>query len=204
MKTAISASGVFLAACVAVFAGQPTAEQQKHADYFPLAVGSKWRYELYINQTKQKGAGSQIAKVETIKGVKLARHESSEDMYPEQIAVQYLSANEKGVFRHITNGLELDPPVCVLKYPIKENESWQSTTTVGGKQVTTQCSVGQWEEIKVPAGKFKAIPVDVSVKELPDVKGKFWYAANVGIVMQTTEFKNAIITLRLESYEKGK
>src|SRR5262245_87884 len=128
MKKTIGANGVFLAVCLTAFAGQPTAEQQKPIDYFPLTAGSKWRYELYHNQTKQKGAGSQITKVETIKGVKLARHESSQDMYPEQIAVQHLSANEKGVFRHIANGLELDPPVCVLKYPIKENDSWQSTT----------------------------------------------------------------------------
>ena len=132
--------------------------QDKAPDYFPLASGTKWSYELDQAGKKTK-ISSQIAKVETVDGKSLALFETT--INGEVTSTEQLAATEKGVFRHRINGIELSQPVCILKYPLKKDDTWEAETTIANEPLKIKGKVIDNEEVTVAAGKYKAFQVEV-------------------------------------------
>jgi hypothetical protein len=168
-------------------------------DYYPLREGTKWHYRVEVGG-KMVQVTNQIAKVETIDGQPLARLETV--VGGQVTASEHLRTTAQGIFRHRYNGIDVTPPLCLLKYPVKDGESWASDVKIGGMQLKVRCRVGREEEVEVPAGKYKAVTSDVET-EVGGVKitTKYWFASGVGVVKQTADLGGKAVSLQLEKFE---
>ena len=45
------------------------------------------------------------------------------------VATEHLTSSAEGVFRCRYNGIEVSPPLCIFKYPIKENATWEAASS---------------------------------------------------------------------------
>lgn len=88
--------------------------------------------------------------------------------------------SEKGITRPpLGGGTERMPD---LKLGGKPGDTWEYMTAgFGGRTMTRKYTLGKVEEVEVPAGKFRAVRVDVEA-DLGEVTNNqtAWYAAGVG------------------------
>jgi hypothetical protein len=193
---------LFMLAASGVAAPRLLADDKvKPPEYLPLKEGLKWHYQVEANGQKRQLV-TQIAKIEAINGQSLARLELVVNGIV--AASEHLSVTARGIFRHRFNGEDISPPVCVLKFPVKNGASWESENKVGEQTAKMACRVVT-EEVEVPAGKFKT----VSVQVVADAAGMkitttYWFAAGVGIVKQIAEVAGQKIEMKLEKIERGK
>ena len=177
-------------------------EKGKAPDYYPLTLGTKWIYELRAEGQKKK-LTNQVAKFETIDGKKLAVVETVIDGTVTGTA--HIAVTDKGVMCHRMNGVELAPPLCVLKYPFKKDDTWEVETTLGAEKMTVKGKAVGTEEVTVPAGKYKAVKVELerTVAGM-QVSATSWFAPDAGVVKQTMSSGGSTATLELEKFEAGK
>jgi hypothetical protein len=197
-------AGILLSVAMALVGGASlfAADDETTPDYYPLKVGTKWHYELNANGNKMTVINA-IAKVEDIDGKSLSRLETTID---DQVkATEHLTVTDKGVFRHRIKGIAITPPVCLLKFPVKDGESWNSDLKIGEEQVSFKAKAGKEEEVTVPAGKYKAVTSELEVTASGvNVKTRYWFAKDVGVVKQTIEVNNTNVEMELSKFEKGK
>jgi hypothetical protein len=178
-----------------------TTYQEKTPDYFPLTAGTKWFYTFDHGGKKTK-FNRQIGKLETVDGKSLALLETV--VGGNVTNTEHLTTTDKGVYRYRVDGTELSPPVCVLKYPLKKNETWETESIIANEQVKVKGKVIDAEEVTVPAGTYKTFRVEVETS----VAGMqatltFWVAPDVGIVKQTIDGSGKDF-VELTSFEAGK
>lgn len=175
--------------------------QKGGLNFYPLQKGNQWHYQVSANGGKGE-LTFQIADIDTIKGKKASRLETLSNKVA--TANEHLILEKNGLFRHKYNGLALDPPVCVLKLPFKEGETWKNQIKVPGAEVEMNCKATE-KKIEVPAGKFKTIHVqiDFQVNGAPCKTG-YWFADGVGMVKQTLDFGQGEITLEMKEFIPAK
>jgi hypothetical protein len=221
MKTVINTLLVVTIVALPAFSQSATAPEAKQApstakarakseakDYYPLKVGSTWHYRIDAG-TGQKGTlRSVIAGVENSDGKSLSRLEV--DVNGQRApATEHLMSDEKGVSRVKMNGLELSPPLYLLKYPLKAGQKWETKTTVAGQQLDVSCRQGTEEDIEVPAGKYRAISSTIQTtqqtpKGAVSIVNTYWFANDVGVVKQKIEIGDKVILMELTKYEPAK
>jgi hypothetical protein len=189
-----------LAIGVASAAQQPEPDKEKTPDYYPLKPGTKWIYQFEENGKKME-ITSQVAKLETIEGKSLALIERL--VGGDVKETEHLTATDKGIFLNRRNGVEHSPPVCLLQYPVKKGDAWESETTLGNQQMKVKSKSVDFEEVTVPAGKYKAVRVDVEIA-VGGINANltYWFAPDVGIVKQTNN--GTKVSFELEKYEAAK
>ena len=170
-------------------------QEKQQPDYFPIALGNKWHLQFEKKGVKTSGI-MEVVKVETAAGQTRAFLEMT--MMGKKLPRDgQISTSDKGVFLH-----KLEPPVCLLKYPVKEGASWRVQSKNNGVEYLVVCTVGKWEQVEVPAGKFKAIKVHVEYEEnVAPFTTDYWFAADVGIVMLSTSSLKG--TTKLVKFEKA-
>lgn len=197
---------VVLGASFWVSTGIAQEKSQNEKSYYPLNAGNKWTYQIESDNIPKGSAKlvNQIAKIEKIDNVSLARLETTAK---ERIAAtEHLSVNEKGIFRHRYNGVEITPPICLLKFPIKKNDSWKTESVTGKEKVKMVCKSDE-EEIEVPAGKFKTVKVVLDAEVVDAgiiVSTTYWFASRTGIVKQHVNINGMQFSILLEKFEEGK
>ncbi|MEY4612695.1 MAG: hypothetical protein RL179_668 [Planctomycetota bacterium] len=197
---------VVLGASFWVSTGIAQEKSQNEKSYYPLNAGNKWTYQIESDNIPKGSAKlvNQIAKIEKIDNVSLARLETTAK---ERIAAtEHLSVNEKGIFRHRYNGVEITPPICLLKFPIKKNDSWKTESVTGKEKVKMACKSDE-EEIEVPAGKFKTVKVVLDAEVVDAgiiVSTTYWFASRTGIVKQHVNINGMQFSILLEKFEEGK
>ncbi len=197
--------GLLVVAGYASICHLPLAADEKDAppSYFPLAVGAKWSYKLdldgNVNALEYK-----VAKIEKIDGQDVAEMEVSAD--GRVVSTEQLATNDQGVFRHRYNDAKIDPPSCLLKYPVKAGDTWDLKTKVGDTDAKMTCRVAdEMPEIEVPAGKYTTVVVDIETDlDGQTIKAKFWFSEGVGFVKQEFEFRGFKGSLELEKFEPAK
>jgi hypothetical protein len=165
--------------------GQSLLAPLTEASYFPLKAGTKWHYQMVNYKGEKEERTHQIVKIEQIDGQPLARLEGSSR--GDLVTTEHLSSTAKGVFRHRFNGIDVIPPLCLLKFPIKLGESWESALKIGQERGRAICRVGA-EEVAVPAGHYKTITAQISVFDQlgsTQVETRYWFAPGIGVVKQT-------------------
>jgi hypothetical protein len=201
---AIATIGILLVAALPGWAQAPSAKptKDKVPTYYPLKVGSKWHYQVDAGEGRKVLIVNQIAKIENIDGQNLARLETVAN--GEVKATEHLSSNDQGVFRNRYNGMEVTPPVCLLKYPIKEGQSWETETKAGEQQLTVSGREGR-AEIQVPAGKYQTVTclIETSVNGMK-ISTNYWFAPDVGVVKQTIDLGGRVVNMELVKFEDGK
>lgn len=195
---------VVLAVLLALISGQTLGQAQTSGpDYYPLKVGTNWTYRVVLGSEAKGQVTNQIAKIEKIDDQSLARQETVAQ--GAVAATEHLSSTAKGIFRHRYNGVEVTPPVCVLRYPVKQGDSWGSEAKVGEQTIKMTSRVVGEEEVAVPAGKYKAIAVQVDGDAAgTKIRTTYWFVANIGFVKQITDIGGNHITLEMDKFEAGK
>lgn len=196
-------------ACVFLFASvllaPATAADDKPADdkvvdsnYFPLQDGTTWKYQFGENTVVYK-----VAKREKKGGVSCARVDMILDGKVQ--SYEHLGMTKEGLCRFTFEGKELNPPVCILKLPAKNGQTWKVSSKGGSDVLTGTFKEGE-AEVKVPAGTYKAVSVTSQDLETGGVKPDitYYFAEKVGMVKQVIKLKDQKIVLELVTFEAGK
>lgn len=176
----------------------------KAPNYFPLTVGNKWVYdqdgkEVSEEVTKVIADGKQTRVIVTCT-----------DGPGNSWEMEYIVAD--GAVSQPKNGLlTYDPPFRRVDLDLKPGAKWESVTlSVKGSFVCSgEMVAGEEEEVKVPAGTFKAVPVVYTVTKVDGKRLKpkplvytDWYAEGVGLVKAKYPHPDGDKTLK--SFTPGK
>jgi hypothetical protein len=179
------------------------ADEPAPMDYYPLKVGNKWACKLEEGTNTSK-VNVQITRTEKKGDLEMVVVEANRDG---KVLSEHLASNSKGVFRYKIGGMELPTPVCVIQYPVKKGDAWESSTPAGGEGVSYsfKSKTGDVEELKVPAGTYKAVKVETDGQVGPQkMRITTWFAPYVGPVKQLVEIMGKTTKLELEKFEEGK
>ncbi len=188
--------GVALAAETA-----PATTKTATEPYYPLAVGNQWDYAVHANGNDTE-ISNRVAKKEVIDGETLYRIDTSAG--GQVSASEHLRHAQAGLYRDRFNGLEFSPPIILLKNPPTPGETWETDTKVGDQDFKVKCVIGDFEEVRVPAGKFKALTLNVSTTVGPDTYvSDYWFAPGTGIVQQNLDLAGTKAVLRLKKFSPG-
>jgi hypothetical protein len=172
-------------------------------NYYPLKPGTKWTYLVDSGNGRTVAVTNQIAKTETIDGKSMARLEAS--VNGGVVATEHLTSTAEGVFRCRYNGVEVSPPLCILKYPFKADATWEADATIGAQNLKVKLVSAKLADVTTPAGKYKAAPVETETSvNGTKIKAKLWFAPDVGIVKQDTEIGEQKIKMELIKFEPVK
>ena len=196
MRTLLSGLVVVL---VASWAGA----EDKKLDLFPLVQGTKWEYDVAVSgQTKDV-----IQEVTKITAGKKGERDmiTLTTKVDQQSIVEEMSADEKAVYRHAFQGMKLESPLTILKYPYKAGMKWKETIKIAKEEAVANFEMLKVEEVKVAAGKYTAYPVLMEMETMGQkVSSKNWYVDGIGIVKQEVEFPGVKVTMELKKFTKGK
>lgn len=187
---------------VAIAAETPPATTKTATEpYYPLAEGNQWDYEVHANGNVSEISNS-VAKKEVIDGETLYRIDTS--VGGNVSASEHLRHAQAGLYRDRFNGLEFSPPIILLKNPPTPGETWETETKVGDQVFKVKCVIGDYENIKVPAGTFKALKLNVSTTVGPDTfVSDYWFAPETGIVQQGLDLAGTKAMLKLKKFKPG-
>ena len=177
--------------------------------YFPTQEGTKRVMQMKegINTTETTETVTKVEQKDGVYRVSLGREVGGRPAGTAQI----FEVSAKGVFRLTSGGVETKTPYMVLKLGVKEGESWTSELDIpgrGGLDGTTgktKHTLGQEEEIEVPAGKYKALRVESeSDNNGTTSKSTIWIAPGVGIVKIESERGGSKMVQEMKSFTLGK
>jgi hypothetical protein len=193
---------LFAALLVALIPGWATTQDAKKPNYYPLATGNKWEYQVEVGGQKIE-ATSEVTKSEVKGGKTFA---TSEVKFGGQTITEEVSNDEKGAYRQSFQGLKLDNPMTILKYPIKGGTTWTEKVKGGGMELEAKFTVKEPEKVTVAAGTYdKAVPVEMKLQVADQmITATSWYADGVGIVKQNVEVMGQTIALELKKFTAGK
>ncbi|MGD9634067.1 MAG: hypothetical protein AB7I57_21895 [Pirellulales bacterium] len=178
---------------------QPSASADKPtaAAYYPLAVGNTWQFEMTTAGTTRP-VEFRVAKLETIDNVPMYRVDTV--ISGNFAASESLAANTKGLFRYRYNGIEIAPPILLLRNPVRIGDSWSTETQLGDQKLTVTCNVTE-EKVSVEAGDFRAIKLVVETTvDGTQIKSEYWLAANTGIVKQLLTIGGKLVEIKLQKF----
>jgi hypothetical protein len=178
----------------AALAAPPPPRPKPDELYFPTENGFRWVYDsggsewtLLVSAVEDKGTEKVVAISRIIDG-KERPHEK-------------YSVSKKGLAL-IDNGSanRLAGPICRLRLPARWGDQWVHCD--GG--VTYAFTVAGAEEVEVPAGKFKAVRVELEVRyeRRAALRVSYWYAPEVGLVKSEVGKDKKLIVLK--SFAQGK
>lgn len=169
--------------------------------YFPATVGDKWKVILVSPIVPEQENVGTVKGVETAGGVTTVTIEDLSSAG--RLSTYVVEASDRGVCVVKREEKKLDPPEWILKLPPKPGTRWEAPMFEGKERRpgrTEYRTIMGEEEVETPAGKFKAIRVDVRHREDGDVYQTEWHAVGWGRV-RIQMGKSAIV---LKSFTHGK
>jgi hypothetical protein len=200
---------VLVAGAVALVAPNSSAKDEKQPNYYPVGVGHTWEYELTV-AGMNKTFITKFSKSEKDGDKELFLLEAEMDGMAVPIT-EHVSVSSEGVMRHKFNGMALETPLPLLKYPYKAKDTWTTKTKVGGEALEVKTTTGEIEEIETPAGKYKAAPVTLEAEQKVAGEEKptkvittYWFVADVGIVSQKMKIGEIEFSTKLKKFTPAK
>ena len=182
---------------------QKAKTNDKTPDYYPLKAGNKWHYQIDGGGGQKATVVYQVVKIKNVNGNPIAVVEQL--INGEVRASEHIGVEAGGVFKYQYKGIDISPPVCLLKYPIKEGSTWETEPKIGSQQLTVSGRQSGIVEVKVPAGTYQAVSVklETTVKE-SKVITTYWFAPDVGIIKESMGIPGGSINMELVKFEEGK
>ncbi len=170
---------LILFALSALLPASPVPNDGPKKHFHPTGKGTKWVYKSGSTRIASKIDEVEVKGGETI--VNIVFEEPNNKTSP----VETLLLNEKGVFRTRALGDEVDPPICLLKLPAKVGTKWSGK--LDDFVIVDNSTIVGIEEVEVPAGKFKAIRVELNLqfKDITSIDTHLpthWYVEGIGLV----------------------
>lgn len=166
----------------ATFAGQDDTDYRR---YFPLEVGNVWTF---------KANDGQSAQLKVIRKTKYNKNEVFEVKLEGKNfnEVKLMTVEEFGIRLwkytvtrgNTTHETPYSEPLLEAAFPPETGKKWDVKMTDGKNIIVRTTEMMAPEEVDVPAGKFTAIPVKVTVRTGDKLTSELttWYALDVGIV----------------------
>jgi len=191
-----------LAVVCAAGADAPAATQDpKKPDYAALAKGNRWEYRFTANgQTLD--ATAEVTDVVVRDGRRVVR---SEVRIGGVSFTEERTTDDRGVYLHGVHNRTLDPPRTVLRFPVKAGDTWTEKYKDGDTPTEARSTVGDPETVTVPAGKFRAVPVETVIRTAASRNtSTTWYVDGIGVVKMTASLDQQPITVELVKFTPGK
>ncbi len=186
---------LLFAAAVAVAAPVPKSIKAKLNDYYPLADGATWEYQMGGTEVTVRVKG--VTEKDGVRSAKLVTEQGGKEVAHETIRV-----DKDGVFRTHINDAEIKPPMPLIKFGLTDDESWEVKTSVQASEVKGKLTLKGTEKVTVPAGDYDAVLV---VGDCNIAGTKWWIADGVGIVkLEYSIGGTASTPLELKKYTPGK
>jgi hypothetical protein len=172
--------------------------------YFPTTVGTRRVIEMTMGgrSTETTEVVTAVEEKDGMTVVSVGR-ELDKRVVP---FFQY-GVSDKGLFR--VTLYEGDRPrksaACLLRLPATPGDTWEEESPARAIS-KTKYTTGKEEELEVPAGKFRAVRVEVVTKLTADrtLHQTFWYAPGVGSVEIVTNDGGIDRVTVLKSFTPGK
>jgi hypothetical protein len=167
--------------------------------YFPIKEGTKLVLELQAGG-KAIEVTDAVTKVEVKDSVYTVTVERRQGGLT---ATTVFEVSAKGVSRVVPG----EETTALLKQPAKAGDTWAVEYPGQGKAPAAKATytVGKEEEVEVPAGKFKAIPVATEVVAGGRTfAGKAWFAPGIGMVKLVSGSGAAEQIIVLKTFTSGK
>lgn len=168
-------------------------------ELFPMKIKEKRVYEV-------KNSTDPVV-MDVIKKEKVGEH----DTYLFEASVnsmvrakENMMVTKDGVFRVKMGDNVLDPPLQLVRFPLKDGDTWKGEFKANGVVVKVSSDLSI-KDVNVPAGEYKnAIVVTaVAVEGETTVVSKIYLVPKIGMVKQQIEMPDRDITLMLDKYSKG-
>lgn len=184
-------------------AQEKTDPKAPRPNYYPLVKGHKWEFQI-DSQRGQVEAVSEVIKVESKDGVTTATIEIRQPGQPVKVAETIRVTADK-MTRLAFGFTRLPTPVTMLKFPVTPGDSWTEKIIIRNSEIEVRTTVREPEELKLPAGAFRAVPV-VMEYTFADQKARLtnWYADGVGVVKQMIERPDLKVVSELKKFTPAK
>ncbi|QEL17542.1 hypothetical protein [Limnoglobus roseus] len=170
-----------LFAAVTHVAAAPVPKTATKVTYYPTTAGAKWVYQQEKREWEEVITKAEQRKGETLLTVSVTEGGGSyDDTY---------TISDEGVTKLTTSNFQLSR--LLIKSPAKKGDAWAVETPVqkGILPEGGMATVGEAEDVEVPAGKYHAVPVRIVVTKTngqvlatPGRTYTHWYAPDVGLV----------------------
>lgn len=193
---------MFVSTLLVVVLAAPVPKAKTSDLYYPTVEGTK-----KVMQTKTGNQTTETTETVTKVVEKDGKYTvtTSRDMFGRTLTND-VEVSEKGVFRPASSGENAESSP-LFKLPAKEGDTWTSEQKGPGNGNNTRITytVGKEEEVEVPAGRFKAIPVIMEVSLLGRaLKNTTWHAPGVGVVKIVSENNGTERVQELKEFTLGK
>ena len=168
-------------------------------DYYPLGLGAKWEYVR--NQDPDTVWGEEVTTADDKDGAKVATVRIQPSGNGNGYDTSY-KADKDGWYFVTQGSATYDPPAKFISADPKPGDTWELKYQMNGTEYEATATVGDAEEVTVPAGKYTAIPVTITFgKPVQRRAYTNWIVSGVGMVKQVS---NGRVTQELKSYTAGK
>ena len=169
------------------------------SDLYPLKVGTKWTYKIGEATiiVRVASVDDDGAKLETVVGDRV-------------LATEVIKVGPDAITRTKINNSKIEPPVVVLKLQggkAVKGDNWKVESKVQDSTITGDFSIkADAEEVKVPAGDFKAVLVEGPNFKVADstTSVKYWFVPGKGIVKLFYSLQGNDSVLELKDFSEAK
>jgi hypothetical protein len=189
-----------IGAAVVLAASTVVAQPPAGDSYYPLKPKTKWVYKV----------GDQTVEVEVAGTEKVGNEEATKvvtKVNNKEVASELYQVKPDGIYRLKVKEDKIEPPVKVLKLPVKKDDSWKIDSKVGSQTVKGEFKVkNDKEEVTVPAGKFETVFVEGADLDVAGTKTtvRVWFAKDKGIVKLEYVIQGTQSLLELKELTEGK
>jgi hypothetical protein len=167
-------------------------------EYYPLAVGTTWVYEVNGQLAKMR-----VVEHEEVRGVLCARLEN--EVNGTTVATEHLSVKEDGVYRHSYNGTKIDPPLLFMKLPFKKGATWKVKSKQSALTISGTLTWDEEDDVDVPLGTFKTVVVKGEFETAGQTfTSTSWFVKGKGLIKQTMDLGGGnAVNLELKKFKLG-
>jgi hypothetical protein len=217
-------------------AQKPVELQRSKCEYYPLEVGSRWIYRSGMQKVvvtvdreepfiyKQRDAGDKNKENRYSAPSYWLKITSGDKVMAEQVVV--LGEN---VYRVVGGGKTINPPLCILKLPLKPGEFWECNTLTDSGTLKDAYDtpgmelrkgdgtpiegtllkgrfVGGQASFKFKGSDLPALTITSNDFQIGNktMETETWYAKGLGMIKQRVRVGNVQTTLELEEYLPAK
>jgi hypothetical protein len=168
----------------------------KASEWYPLAVGTTWRYKVGDQKLKIT-----VAAHEKVGDVPCARLETT-NAAGAIAGTEHVTIKEDGVYRLTYNGTKITPPLCFLKLPPKKGTQWKVKSKEGEAVTKGTFTLDEEDDVEVPAGTYKTIVSkgDMTAGDKA-LTVTFYFASGIGMVKQEIAAGGQVLAVELAKFE---
>jgi len=173
-------------------------DMKERPSYASTSVGSKWVYR--DNDGEFTETVTDTLQKEGSIFVTVVRKRPKELEWSKIVRV-----SDKGVYEMSIDNRQYDSPLPVIVLPLAVGDEWQSRDEYKEVIIKSVTRVSSFESVEVPAGKFDAVRLQVTIEVMSSLTARKWtetqwYASGIGLLKVDAKERK----VELKSFVPGK